>query len=170
MLKKKMLVWLAGLVPVMAWAQTSAGEPEPPRIVLYRLNDGQTAGAAYVFVNGSYHASLVKGDHSALCYRPGKVELRLRPLQSGAAGKDAGAVASLELHEGQIQYLRVKDEAGQSSFEHVPPEQASQDLANTRSRLHAVSRAAQDCSIDPAALGSGTASAAKATSAAPGSR
>ena len=54
------------------------------RVVVYRLADSRLPGASSVFVDGRYHASLVAGAWSALCYRSAPVELGARQMQVGS--------------------------------------------------------------------------------------
>ncbi len=116
------------------------------RIVVYSLEEGRLQGATSVFVNGSYHASLIKGAFSDLCYRPGDVELGARQVQAGLRPKDGpDTITAMRLVGGQTHYLRVREQGGRPVMHPVAAAQAEQELPSKRLQLHTISRVAQDC-------------------------
>ena len=116
------------------------------RIVVYSLEEGRLQGATSVFVNGSYHASLIKGAFSDLCYRPGEVELGARQVQVGQRPKDGpDTITAIRLVGGQTHYLRVREQGGRPVMYPVAAAQAEQELPTKRLQLHTISRVAQDC-------------------------
>lgn len=115
------------------------------RIVLYRLPDSR-AGATSIFVDDRYHASLVSGAWSQLCYRSGPVEIATRQMEAASRpAKDRyDAISALTLQPGQVHYLRVGEDA-RPVLRPVPAAQALQELGATQQQRHTVSRVAQDC-------------------------
>lgn len=121
------------------------------RVVLYRRADSRLPGASSVFVDGRYHASLVAGAWSALCYRSAPVELGARQMQVGSRHKDLmDTITALNLEPGQTHYLRVQDANARPVLQPVPAAQALQELVGTREQMHTISRVAQDCVAAPA--------------------
>lgn len=116
------------------------------RIVVYRLPDNR-AGATSVFVNDRYHASLVPGAWSQLCYSTGPAEISARQMEAATRpAKDRyDTISAINLQPGQVHYLRVSDANNRPVLHPVPAAQALQEIANTRLQLHTVSRVAQDC-------------------------
>jgi hypothetical protein len=58
------------------------------RIIVYRTNDNRLAGSTSIFIDERYHASLVRGAWTALCYRVGSVEMGARQMDAGNRPKD----------------------------------------------------------------------------------
>ncbi len=124
----------AGLVPIGA---------RQSRVVVYSLEDVRLAGATSIFVNGTYHASLIGGAYSELCYSPGEVELGARQMQVGQRAKDRpDAITALQLRGGQTHYLRVRERGGRPVLEPVAAAQAERELPAKRLQLHTLSRVA----------------------------
>ena len=170
MVSKKLAIWLLCLVSGLSWAQTSntaiesaSGRIEvlgqnftsplpisagQARIVVYSLDDLRLNGATSIFVNGTYHASLIKGAYSDLCYSPGGVELGARQMQVGQRPKDQpDTITAMPLRGGQTHYLRVREQGGRPLLEPVAAAQAERELPSKRLQLHTISRVAQECII-----------------------
>ncbi len=128
------------------FAQLPAVAASQSRIVLYRLPDSRP-GATSVFVDDRYHASLVPGAWSQLCYRTGPVEIATRQMEAATRpAKDRyDAISVLTLQSGQVHYLRLSDASNQPVLRPVPAAQALQEIGATRLQLHTVSRVAQSC-------------------------
>lgn len=128
------------------FAQLPAVATSQSRIVLYRLDDSRS-GATSVFVNDRYHASLVPGAWSQLCYRTGPVEIATRQMDAATRpAKDRyDAISAITLQGGQVHYLRVSEANNRPVLRPVPAAQALQEISATRLQLHTVSRVAQDC-------------------------
>jgi len=125
--------------------------PSQSRIVLYRPSDTR-AGATSIFVDDRYHASLVPGAWSQLCYRTGAAELATRQMQaaSSPARDRYDAISAITLAPGAVQYLRVDTSGRYPVLRPVASAQAQQEIAGTREQLHTVSRAGLAC-MDSAA-------------------
>lgn len=116
------------------------------RLVVYRLDDVALPGATSVFVDGTYHASLIPGAHTELCYRKGPVELGARQMEVAQRAKDLpDTITALQLPAGRTQYLRVTEQGGRPVLRPVPAAQALQELGGTRQQKHTISRVAQPC-------------------------
>ncbi len=168
MISKKLAIWLLSMVACLSWAQTSntaiesssgridvlgqsyASAPAisagQSRIVVYSLDDLRLQGATSIFVNGTYHASLIKGAYSDLCYSPGNAELGARQMQVGQRAKDRpDTITAMPLRGGQTHYLRVREQGGRPVLEPVAAAQAERELPSKRLQLHTISRVAQEC-------------------------
>lgn len=114
-------------------------------IVVYRLADSQLPGVTSVLVNGSYHASLLKGAWTDLCLGPASVQFTLRQTVAGQMTPKRAAPLSLALEAGRTHYLQVVDSADAPVLQTVSAMQAERELPATRKQLHTLSRAAQTC-------------------------
>ena len=121
------------------------------RIVLYRPSDSRV-GATSIFVDDRYHASLVPGAWSQLCYRTGAAELATRQMQAatGPARDRYDTISAITLAPGVVHYLRVDTSGRNPVLRPVASAQALQEMAGTREQLHTVSRAGLAC-MDSAA-------------------
>ena len=116
------------------------------RIVIYQTAEEKLLGATSVFVDGSYHASVVGGAWTQLCYRPGNVDIGARQMQVGARPKDLmDSITALNLSPGQTYFLRVVQENSRPVFKPVPQSQAMREVSGTRQQMHTISRVAQEC-------------------------
>lgn len=170
MVSKKLAVWLMSVLTSLSWAQTSstilesasgrievlgqnyatapAISTRQSRIVVYSLGDQRLQGATSIFVNGTYHASLIQGAYSDLCYSPGNVELGARQMQVGQRPKDPpDTITAMQLRGGQTHYLRVREQGGRPVLEPVAAAQAERELPARRLQLHTLSRVAQECIV-----------------------
>lgn len=170
MVTKKILMGLMTLCSALALAQTSlpprfmetatgrvevlAGahpgvvgvDARQTRIVVYSPEDLRLPGATSLFVNGTYHASLIKGAYSDLCYNPGTIEIGARQMEVGQRPKDRpDTTFALQSAGGQATYLRVGEQNGRPVLQAVAQEQAVRELAGKRRQVHTISRVAQDC-------------------------
>ena len=120
------------------------------RIVFYRPDDGR-AGATSVFIDDRYHASLVPGAWSQLCYNSGPVEVGARQMEAVTkSAKDRyDSISAMNLQPGQTHYLRVNDIDGRPVLRPIVSTQALQEITVTREQQHTVSRVAQVCKEGP---------------------
>lgn len=168
MISKKLLAWLMGLASAVALAQpyknvietantrvevlgqgyqrSGAVSPQQSRVVIYNPEGLRLPGATSVFFDGRYHASLIPGAYSELCYAPGSTEIGARQMEVGSRPKDPpDTVTAIRLVGGQSHYLRVREQGGRPVLEPVTAAQAEQELAGKRMQQHTVSRVAQQC-------------------------
>lgn len=129
------------------------------RLIVYRPQ-GATAdtGLVRVYINGSYHTSLMPTSYSLLCLAPGPVKVDVRQVRRNTGKSDqAGANTEIQLDGGKTVYLSVKNlEGARYGLESVDSAMATEELKTTREQIHALSRvvAAQECkdpAVDPAA-------------------
>jgi outer membrane protein OmpA-like peptidoglycan-associated protein len=116
------------------------------RMVIYRMEDGRS-GATSLFVDERYHASLVPGAWTQLCYRTGTAELAARQMQAvTSSAKDRyDSISVVQLLPGKVYYLRVDMRNGQPVLRPVSSTQAMSEIDKTREQIHTVSRVAQVC-------------------------
>lgn len=169
MILKKWMAWLLLTASATALAQTqnsvieSAGArievlgqnyagnhfpigPTQSRIVVYSLEEGRLQGATSIFVNGSYHASLIKGAYTELCYSPGDTQIGARQAQVGERSRDLpDTITKVRLLGAQTHYLRVREEGGRPVLYPMQASQAQRELPSNRLQLHTISRVAQNC-------------------------
>lgn len=125
------------------------------RMVFYRTRQSSSVpGAASVYVNGAYHASLIPGGYSELCIPPGSVELGLKSVEVGRNVKDnLDTITVIRNTGGQSQYFRVQEAAtGRQVLQPVQTAQALKEIEGTRLQTHTISRVpnATECVINPA--------------------
>lgn len=164
--------WLMG-ASLGGWAhaqQTSVAEPQgevfkvpnlltkqQSRLVFYRLPTDLGAGAASVYINGAYQASVQRGAYTEVCLPPTQVEVAVRMVRNGKFVRDDfDVVNALALVAGQDTFVRVSEQAnGRAILQSVRPELALPDLVKTRQQRHTVSRvpSAAPCEDAPAADG-----------------
>jgi OOP family OmpA-OmpF porin len=118
------------------------------RVVFYRTQQDALPGATSVFVNGEYHASIVRGGYSELCISPGPAEFGSRQMQAGARPKDPyDTISAMQVPGGRTQYLKVHVVGGRPVLRNMSEEQALRELDELRLQMHTISRvdAAQAC-------------------------
>lgn len=137
----------ASLKPLGAmFEQPGSPDVSQSRLVVYRVGQDNLPGATGVFVDGVYHASIIQGAWSQLCYRPGPVKLGARQMQVGTRAKDLfDSITALPLLNGQIHYFRVMQENGYPVLKPVTQVQALRDLVGARQQMHTISRVSQEC-------------------------
>lgn len=122
------------------------------RVYAYRTSESASGLPINVYLNGHYHASLLRGGYTEFCLNPGKVsmqtalddasQMHMGKLQMGTA---------LNAQAGQPIYVRVQDSVMRPvSLQAVTEQQATTDLRRTRRQIHTISRApeVQECSTD----------------------
>jgi OmpA-OmpF porin, OOP family len=125
------------------------------RVFVYRSSQVPNAGPVNIYLNGQYHASLLRGGFTEFCAAPGAVNIK-------AALDDASRLHVSKLDPGQ----RLPLKAGQTLFlkveESSPPAlsiasgteaQTKPEMLDTRRQIHTISRAkaALTCA-EPAAV------------------
>lgn len=165
--KLHLRIWgLALLLGLPALAQTPPGEFTPfgqaftqstrapkTQARVYAYRSAQTQGSAApvnLYLNGRYHATLLRGGYTEFCTAPGSWSLQTAPndAEQQHTGKQQSGTL-LAPKAGQVMYLRVQDSGAQLT-QVVPEAQALEELRRTRLQQHTVSRAplAQTCSTD----------------------
>lgn len=112
---------------------------EQVRVIFYRTNPTQAAGAASIFVAGDYHTSLVAGGYSEVCVKPGQHELAVRSARANRNTYDS--ISALKLEAGQNYFVRVNDTQPQHlMLEPIAQSVAMRELADSRQQVHTISR------------------------------
>ena len=124
------------------------------RLFFYRLaQHSSVKGAASIYVNGAYHASLVAGAYSQLCMPAGDIELGLKSVEVGRQVRDKLDTITIDRSQaGQNHYFRVKEVSPERQvLMVVPPAQALAEIQGTKEQIHTISRvvSAAECAIKP---------------------
>jgi OmpA-OmpF porin, OOP family len=143
--------------PIHTFGQKYAQAPQvvdsQSRMVFYRTRQSSSVpGAASVYVNGAYHASIIPGGYSQLCMPPGSVELGLKSVEVGTNVKDNLDTITVIRNAGaQTQFFRVQ-EAGRARqvLQPVQAAEALREIEGAREQTHTISRVvgAVECSIN----------------------
>ncbi len=143
--------------PIHTFGQKFAQAPQvvdsQSRMVFYRTRQSSSVpGAASVYVNGAYHASIIPGGYSQLCMPPGSVELGLKSVEVGTNVKDNLDTITVIRNAGaQTQFFRVQ-EAGRARqvLQPVQAAEALREIEGAREQTHTISRVvgAVECSIN----------------------
>ena len=155
--------WLIGLsvaaLSPLALAQSGAtrvvidsfGEPyataplapvNQTRVLVYRNLQGVSQQPVNIYLNGQYHASLLRGGYTEFCAEPGNVSIKAALDDASRlhlSKQDGGQ--RLNMQVGQTLFLKV-DEAGQPGIAvlSMPASQANAEMSNTRRQIHTISR------------------------------
>ena len=120
-----------------------AAPAEQTRVFVYRTGQAPNASPVNIYLNGQYHASLLRGGFTEFCAAPGAVNIK-------AALDDASRLHTSKLDAGQ----RLELKAGQKNFLKVDEStlpaigllsgtaaQTKAELESTRRQIHTISRA-----------------------------
>ena len=123
------------------------------QVVYYRPGmAGQARGAAHVYVDRQFHASLLPGGYSAFCVAPGEHALGAYVNDAPAYKGKSAEVYSANLEGGKTYFLQVREDGNGMPLA-VERSQAERELAGLRTQTHTLSRAAavQPCAHQPQA-------------------
>lgn len=125
------------------------------RVVFYRPEAARSPHTASIFVNGSYHTSLIAGAYSPLCLKPAAIRVGVRKIRVGEMpDDDEGDNINFNVKSGQSLYIRVREpEAGRWGLQAVAESEARAELARTRVQIHTISRVegGEECSLQEVA-------------------
>ena len=112
------------------------------RVIFYRPKMQNLPGAATVYVNGYYHASLIPGGYAEICLPPNKAELGVRIVEAGRSPKDSlDTITAITLNGGQTTFMRVREQASSRAvLQPVAAAEALPDVQSTRQQIHTISR------------------------------
>jgi OOP family OmpA-OmpF porin len=105
------------------------------RLVFYRLAQPNAKGAASVYINGRYHASLVPGGYSPICIQTGPIELGVRFMDvNNRPNKDGfDSITELKTQSTQNHYIRVNNQGSKAiALTPVSAAEAIRELASTQ--------------------------------------
>ncbi len=125
-----------------AYAAAAVSPGNKSRLVVYRNPNAQQQSVMTLYINGSYHTSLMQAGFSKICLTEPSIHVRsrLRPVNQ-AVNPELDKSVSLTVPKGQTQYVRVAESTdGTTQLEVVTARVASQDLPKTREQMHALSR------------------------------
>lgn len=115
------------------------------RVLVYRQGPIAPDEPVNIYLNGRYHASLLKGGYSEFCALAGPVAFHavLADASKMHTGRQ-GAGQSWTFQAGKTLFLKVQEPG---RLAEVPQAQAQQELTGTAQQIHTVSRAplVQDC-------------------------
>lgn len=155
-------IWTLAVGMVHADVEQPLGEPfaRPTqlsklqsRLVIYRnVNEKGTQGAATVYIDGVYHASLQRGAYVEVCLPPRRVEISAVMLQNGVEVPEELDIANtLNLQLGQYEFVRVMQKSdGRALLMAVRPELGLDELRKTHRQQHTLSRVASEPCQDEA--------------------
>ena len=138
-----------------AFSQAEAAAQNQARVYAYRATESLNPAPINLYLNGRYHASLLRGGYTEFCLNPG------RPMMQSALD-DASQLHQgktlpgqpLDAQAGRVIYLRVTEGNGQQTQVQTANEaQALPEIRRTRRQQHTVSRApeVQACATAEAA-------------------
>lgn len=122
------------------------------RIYAYRAADTASALPINLYINGRYHASLLRGGYTEFCTTTSNWNLQttLNDSERLHAGK-LQTGTPLSPRPGQVLFLQIQDNAGRGAIvQTVSEAQALQQLRQTRLQQHTVSRSplVEECSTE----------------------
>jgi OOP family OmpA-OmpF porin len=126
-----------------AFTTALAAPAAQTRVFVYRNNQAASALPINIYLNGQYHASLLRGGFTEFCAAPGSVNIKAAlddATKLHTSKLDAGQ--RLDLKAGQTVYLKV-DESKPPAVNLLSgtAAQTKEDLQATRRQIHTISRA-----------------------------
>jgi OOP family OmpA-OmpF porin len=124
------------------------------RVFVYRAPQGLSQLPVNIYLNGQYHASLLRGGYTEFCAAGGA--LGVKAAIDDAARLHMGKLDGgqrLNVQSGQSLFLKVDETALPAvGLQSLSPTQAKAEMAGTKRQIHTISRAkaAQNCA-EPAA-------------------
>lgn len=137
------------------YAEGAQVADQQSRMVFYRTRQSSSLpGAASIYVNGAYHASIILGGFSELCMPPGSVELGLKSVEVGRNVKNTlDSITVARNASAQTQFFRVQEAGrGRQMLQPVPATEALREIEGTHEQTHTISRVtgAVECSVNRA--------------------
>lgn len=125
------------------YAPAALAPANQTRVLVYRTPQAVSQMPVNIYLNGQYHASLLRGGYTEFCAEPGGVSIKAALDDASRlhlSKQDPGQ--RLNMQVGQTMFLKV-DEAGQPGLAvlSMPASQANTEMANTRRQIHTISRA-----------------------------
>jgi len=137
-----------------AFVRPSPAAASQAQILIYRAQALTPQSPANIYLNGQYHASLLKGGFSDFCVDPGRsaVHVVIDDANRQHLGKlEPGQI--VDMPAGRTVYLRLRELVpGKPQLQWVTPWEAEAEMSGTRRQIHTVSRAAlvKDCLVSTA--------------------
>lgn len=115
---------------------------EQSRLVVYRNPNAKQQSVMTVYINGSYHTSLMQAAFTKICLPEPAIQVRtrLRPANQ-PVNVEQDKNISLTVGKGKTQYVRVAElPDGTTQMDVVTAKVAGNELQHTREQMHALSR------------------------------
>lgn len=126
-----------------AFQQTDRAPADQARVYAYRPVNALNPAPINLYLNGRYHASLLRGGYTEFCLSPGRVAIQsaLDDASQMHQGKTQTGQL-LTMQAGHVVYLQVSDAANrQARLQTLGEAQALPEVRQTRKQQHTVSRA-----------------------------
>lgn len=138
-----------------AFSQTDLPAQNQARVYAYRAAESLNPAPINLYLNGRYHASLLRGGYTEFCLNPGRpmVQSALDDASQLHQGKTLPG-QPLDAQAGRVIFLRVTEGTGrQTQVQTANEAQALPEIRRTRRQQHTVSRApeVQPCAAPEAA-------------------
>jgi OOP family OmpA-OmpF porin len=126
------------------YARPAAVASNQTKILIYRVQAMTPQSPANIYLNGQYHASLLKGGFTEFCMEPGRTALNV--VIDDANRQHTGKLESgqnYEMPAGRTLFMRVRETVpGKPQVQYVTTSEAEAEMASARRQIHTVSRAA----------------------------
>lgn len=131
-----------------AFTTALAAPAAQSRIFVYRSAQTNQALPVNIYLNGQYHASLLRGGYTEFCAAPGTLNLKAAlddASRQHQSKQDAGQ--RMNFRAGQTVYLKVNESSSALTLQPAAETQIRQEMQGTRRQVHTISRAkaAQTC-------------------------
>ena len=126
-----------------AFQQTERAPADQARVYAYRPVNALNPAPINLYLNGRYHASLLRGGYTEFCLSPGPVAVQTALDDAGQMhqGKTQ-AGQPLNAQAGRLVYLQISDTANrQARLQTLAETQALPEIRQTRKQQHTISRA-----------------------------
>lgn len=137
-----------------AYVRPAPAAAHQARVLIYRAQALTPQSPANIYLNGQYHASLLKGGFTEFCVEPGKaaVNVVIDDANRQHTGKQEMG-QNYEMPAGRTLFMRLRETVpGKPTVQYVTSAEAEQDIIGTRRQIHTVSRAvlAKECAVGQA--------------------
>ncbi len=126
-----------------AFTSALVAPAEQTRVFIYRATQGFSQLPVNIYLNGQYHASLLRGGYTEFCTAPGAVSVKLALDDASRlhlSKQDSGQ--RMTMQAGQSIFLRVDESALPAlGLQNILQSQAQSDMSGTRRQIHTISRA-----------------------------
>ena len=137
-----------------AFSQPEAASQAQARVYAYRTAELANPAPINLYLNGRYHASLLRGGYTEFCLSPGRIAVQsaLDDASQLHLGKTLPG-QPFEAQAARVLYLRVVEGTGRQTLVQALPESlALPEIRRTHRQQHTLSRApsVQECDNAPA--------------------
>ena len=126
-----------------AFTSALVAPAEQTRVFIYRSNQGFSQLPVNIYLNGQYHASLLRGGYTEFCTAPGAVGVKLALDDASRlhlSKQDSGQ--RMTMQAGQSIFLKIDESALPAlGLQNIPHSQAQSEMVGTRRQIHTISPA-----------------------------